>query len=102
MKVNKTLKHACRVLRHRVYYNNAELRLPGHEDNLNATEADTEAIQKAVQLYVDLWIEPIISAIEDGDMGHLSDLTRSSRGISFRQLWDERKKAAKKPLASSD
>ncbi len=69
MKTTKAIQKACQVLRHRVRYKSASLRLPGSNND------DTLQIRAAVRLYVETWIVPILDAIEDGDMAKLREIT---------------------------
>jgi len=66
MKVSKTLQKACQVLRHRMRYKSAGIRLPGSE--LSDTEKDTAIIREATKIYVESWIVPLLDCIEKGDL----------------------------------
>lgn len=69
-KVTKTLRDACRLLRSRVLYQDAILRLPGS----SLDDDDTLKIQLATDSYVNSWIIPLIDAIESADTNTLKDL----------------------------
>jgi|GEM_PF-4173377 len=78
MKQSPTIIHACQVLRSRVAYKTAGLRLK--KSSLMNTERDTKAIQQATERYRNSWIDPIIDAIETGDLKMLKDLTELESG----------------------
>jgi hypothetical protein len=70
MKVPKTIRAACQVLRSRVLYGRAVLRLPGHD----ISQDDTELIRAATSLYVKSWILPLLDALETGDLHELDKM----------------------------
>ena len=63
MKQTEIVKLACQILRQRVRFEGASIRLP----TTQFPDEDTEAIQDATRLYVETWIVPILDAIETGD-----------------------------------
>ena len=77
MKIPKALAKACQVLRRRVRYKQATMRLPG---NNNITKNDTAVIQEATRLYVESWVVPIINAIERGDLHFMKKYLSSDVG----------------------
>ena len=83
MKTTKTLVAACQILRARVRFRTASLRLPGTPFPGN----DTEAIRAATRLYVDTWVVPFLDAIEAGDMERLERLVKWERA-SLREPAD--------------
>lgn len=64
---NKITREALQVLRARVRYRTASLRLPGSP----FPKDDTPAIQQATQLYVETWIVPILNMLERGETRRL-------------------------------
>lgn len=80
------IQKACQVLRRRVRFKEARLRLPGN--HTLEYEADTEAIREATRLYVESWIIPIIDAIETGENQHLKELLCSQRGDKMEDETD--------------
>jgi len=72
----KIIQSACRVLRRRIRFETACLRLP----TTNFPAEDTEAIQDATLRYVASWVEPIIDAIEINDTAFLRDFLQFERG----------------------
>ena len=58
-----TFVRACDVLRSRVRYEAAHLRLPGRE---TMAANDTALIREATRLYVETWIVPLINAMQTG------------------------------------
>lgn len=76
MKQLHSVIRACEVLRARVRYEGACLRLPG----TRFEDTDTPRIQEATRLYVESWIMPIIDAIEAGDVKAMLHLTRLAKG----------------------
>jgi hypothetical protein len=75
-----TVREACQVLRKRVRFRDARLRLPDNRYTQRAHEADTAAIIAATTRYVETWIVPILDAIESGDTYALRVLTLHDRG----------------------
>lgn len=65
------MQDACQVLRARVRYRRASMRLPGTP----FPDDDTAVIREATRLYVESWIVPIIDAIEAGDTDALRMMT---------------------------
>lgn len=61
---NKTVIRALQILRYRVKYSCASIRLPGSSFN---DPPDTLAVQAATRLYVQSWILPLLDYIESGD-----------------------------------
>lgn len=79
------LEKACQILRKRVRFSDAGLRLP----TTQFPGDDTPAIREATKLYVETWIVPLIDCIESDDFarireyygheqGHKMDLRRMS------------------------
>jgi hypothetical protein len=75
MKTSQTIQRACKVLRHRVRFTDAQFSLSDSMSN----QADTDKIREATRLYISSWVEPIIDAIEIGDTSHLAFLIRGER-----------------------
>ena len=69
MKQSKKIQDACRVLRARVRFENAGLRLPGNPFGSD----QTAEIRKATRIYVESWIVPLLDAIEEGNLGDITD-----------------------------
>jgi len=77
MKVPKVLAKACQVLRGRVRYKQASLRLPGNGD---ISSSDTDVIREVTRVYVESWVVPIIDLIERGDLRALAKSVETYRG----------------------
>lgn len=75
-KPTKAVQRACQVLRHKVRFKSAALRLPGQDIGAD----DTEKIRDATRIYVETWIVPIIDAIETGNTWLLNSLCQFNRG----------------------
>ena len=71
--VSKTVQRACRVLKERIRFREAHLRLPGS----SMDDDDTLKIQLATEVYVDSWVIPLLDAIESGDTYQLNRLLNS-------------------------
>lgn len=69
-KPNKTVQAAIKLLKKRVRYEEATLRLPGSSFD----DDDTLKIQLATEVYVDSWIIPLLEALEQGDTYALKQL----------------------------
>ena len=67
----KTFQRACDVLRSRVRFETAHLRLPTSQ---LLSDNDTETIRKATRLYVESWIVPLINAMQNGKVRDLKEL----------------------------
>jgi len=76
MNTPEILKEACQVLRRRVRYDGACLRLP----STAFPGDDTPVIKEATWLYVESWVVPLIDAIETGDSGALQMMCSHERG----------------------
>lgn len=76
MKPSKAQVHAVRVLRRLIRLETAHLTLPGSPYMRN----DTPAIQEAMRLYRESWIEPILDCLESGDTKGLELWTRNRPG----------------------
>jgi hypothetical protein len=75
-KPNYTIQKACQVLRRRVRYDRAALRL----ESTRFPKDDTAEIREATRLYVETWIVPLLDMIEVGDTRGLRDSLRLDRG----------------------
>lgn len=64
MTKEECITKACQILRKRVRYDGADLRLP----TTAFPASDTSAICAATRLYVESWIVPLLDCIESGDM----------------------------------
>jgi hypothetical protein len=69
-KQNKTVQAALKLLKERVQYKDAALRLPGS----GLDDDDTLQIQLATEVYVNTWIIPLLDAIESGDTYRIREL----------------------------
>jgi hypothetical protein len=69
-KTSKTVQSACRLLKQRVRYESARLRLPGSSFD----DDDTLKIRLATKIYVNTWILPLLDAIESGNTVQLRGL----------------------------
>jgi len=70
-KPSLAIQDACQVLRYRVMFGDAVLRLPGS----SVDKDDTQLIRDATRLYVETWIVPVLDAIERGDTWSLKNQT---------------------------
>lgn len=71
MRTTPTFTRACDVLRSRVRFETAALRLPGRE---LVKHNDTELIREATRVYVETWIVPLIDAIQSGDIARIKEM----------------------------
>ena len=67
----KTFQRACDVLRSRVRFETARLRLP-HRQTLGAD--DTADIREATRLYIETWVIPLIDAMQTGKSQDIKDM----------------------------
>lgn len=65
-----TYIRACDVLRSRVRFETARLRLPGRE---NMAADDTALIREATRLFVETWVVPLIDAMQSGTAQDIKD-----------------------------
>jgi len=72
----KTVQAACQVLRRRVRYRDAGLRLQPAEFDRD----DTAAIREATRVYTETWIVPLLDAIELNDRSALAHLIDAEKG----------------------
>lgn len=79
MKVSKAQQKACQVLRCKIRLTDASLTLPGN----HWTEDNTNEIRQATKEYFHSWVEPIIDALERGDLRTLHCLCDHNRGIKM-------------------
>jgi hypothetical protein len=75
MTKEECVKKACQVLRRRVRFKRASLRLP----TTPFPGDDTPAIIEATKLYVETWIVPLLDSIESGDMTRKGDAHKAGR-----------------------
>ena len=80
MNKNDCLKKACQVIRRRIRFKSAMLRLPGTP----FPQDDTKAISEAASLYVETWIVPLLDAIESGDMSLVREFCQFEQGDSMK------------------
>ena len=67
----KTFQRACDVLRSRVRFETARLRLPGRQ--LMQTD-DTALIREATRLFTETWVVPLIDAMQNGTSQDIKDM----------------------------
>ena len=65
-----TFQRACDVLRSRVRFETARLRLPGRE---TMSADDTALIREATRLFTETWVVPLIDAMQSGTMNDIKD-----------------------------
>lgn len=75
MKVPKTYKAAYEVLRAMIRFDGAVICLPG----TGVGGDDTPVIRQATKLYVELWVIPLIDALESGDLRRLGPFIGANR-----------------------
>jgi hypothetical protein len=68
---SKTFSRACDILRSRVRFETAHLRLPSSQI---LAANDTPVIREATRLYVETWIVPLIDAMQDGEVADVKEL----------------------------
>jgi hypothetical protein len=69
-------KKACQILRKRVRYAGASLRLPGTP----FPDEDTDKIREATKLYVETWIVPLLDDIEREDWTRIKEYYQFEKG----------------------
>lgn len=80
MKYEDCIKKACQVLRKRVRFDGAGLRLPTTE----FPNDDTPAIKEATRIYTESWIIPLIDCIESGDMSPIKKFYQIESGHEMK------------------
>jgi hypothetical protein len=81
MTKEECVKKACQVLRRRVRYDGASLRLP----TTPFPGDNTKAIRAATRLYVETWIVPLLDAIESGDMTVIRQFYEFEKGHKMKR-----------------
>ena len=71
MRTTPTYTRALDVLRSRVRFETAALRLPGRE---LVRHNDTPLIREATRVYVETWIVPLIDALQSGEMARVKEM----------------------------
>jgi hypothetical protein len=80
------VKKACQVLRRRVRYDGASLRLP----TTPFPGDDTPAIREATKLFVETWVVTLLDCMESGDMTRIREYYEFERGHEMSNDQGER------------
>ncbi len=76
---------ACQVIRKRVRFDGASIRLP----TTPFPGDDTKAIREATRLYVESWIVPLLDSIESGDVTRIREYYEYEKGHEMESPNDQ-------------